>query len=343
MSADPLVPIIDRYNPGHPEHPLTFDVEAARRLEAQLESGELDEKRYKVLRKKLEPARPVIYMPLSQALTAEHDSDAHIACYSVPDFAYRLTREIIRKRPIIMVAALFEYDCPAVHGTKDPAPDGWRRQQRGKIFDLLHDHPGALQWDTRGGGKLIYGLLPRTLLTLEHMNGWKRLYTGWCNCVERKYGLKFDRACKDWQRLQRLPFVVRDGNRERHATMGDPSNIGEWVCRLAADDLPVKKTTSNARGHWKPAGSVGYGALHAAFQRRGWIDREKDPGVSWVVRCPFEIEHTTGDTYDGSTVLYAADTAKGRSLGWVHCLHGHCIDRSGDDYRKAFSAEELRT
>jgi hypothetical protein len=339
---DPLVPIIDRFAPGYPEHPLTFDQAAAAKLQTAFKAGEIDEKAYKARARKLKPALPVKYAQLSAALTSEHATDAHIACYSVPGFAYRLMREIVRERPVVMVAALFEYDCAEVHGTKEPAPESWRKEQRAKLLGLAHEHPDFFQWDTRAGGKFIYELLPRTLLTHEHSDGWKRLYTGWCNYLRRRFGLVID-PCKDWQRLNRLPFVIRDGKPERRATMGDPTTIGEWICKLEASDLPPKKTTSYARGRWKATGAVGFGALHKAFERRGWIDREKDPGVSWVVRCPFERDHSTGDTYDGSTVLYAADTKKARTLGWVHCMHGHCAHRTADDYRRAFTAEELRT
>lgn len=55
---------------------------------------------------------------------------------------------------------------------------------------------------------------------------------------------------------------------------------------------------------------------------------------SLVVQCPWEHEHTQGETGDGSTVYYPAGVNGKESAGFK-CLHGHCEGRKLPDYLEA--------
>ena len=64
--------------------------------------------------------------------------------------------------------------------------------------------------------------------------------------------------------------------------------------------------------------------LGRAFQAAGWLGAQIRPGV-WCARCPNECAHTTGSTFDSSTVLFAP--RPGHSRGLFFCSHGHCRGR----------------
>jgi hypothetical protein len=87
------------------------------------------------------------------------------------------------------------------------------------------------------------------------------------------------------------------------------------------------------------AAQAGAGLLYHLFQGRGWIDQELSPG-KWSVLCPWEAQHTTGQPYDTSTVLFAPHA--GEAWGWWHCSHAHCAGRTIHDVLALFSAQELR-
>ena len=61
--------------------------------------------------------------------------------------------------------------------------------------------------------------------------------------------------------------------------------------------------------------------LGAAFKAAGWLGRELRPGV-WAARCPNETQHTTGESLDSSTVIFAPEP--GRYRGRFYCSHAHC-------------------
>src|SRR5262249_42964146 len=82
----------------------------------------------------------------------------------------------------------------------------------------------------------------------------------------------------------------------------------------------------------------GDGVLLHAFQARGWIGEQAEPG-KWEVLCPWNQSHSKGEDYDGSTVLFPP--ANG-SLGLFYCSHSHCANRGYRDVLALFSKEELK-
>ncbi len=63
---------------------------------------------------------------------------------------------------------------------------------------------------------------------------------------------------------------------------------------------------------------------------------------SLVVQCPWEHEHTQGETGDGSTVYYPAGV-NGRESAGFKCLHGHCDGRKLPDYLEAIGYAAVAT
>lgn len=60
----------------------------------------------------------------------------------------------------------------------------------------------------------------------------------------------------------------------------------------------------------------------------------EDRDGALVVACPWEHEHSTGTTGDGSTVWFPAGT-NGYPSGHFKCLHGHCAGRTDQDFKAA--------
>jgi P4 family phage/plasmid primase-like protien len=84
--------------------------------------------------------------------------------------------------------------------------------------------------------------------------------------------------------------------------------------------------------HGRAACEPGETLLELAFEEAGMLGPVL-PGGGRAVKCPWENSHTSGTTFDSSTVLFPPKA--GSDVGWFHCSHGHCEGRSNGD---AFSA-----
>lgn len=60
----------------------------------------------------------------------------------------------------------------------------------------------------------------------------------------------------------------------------------------------------------------------------------EDRDGALIVACPWEHEHSTGETGNGSTVWFPAGT-NGYPKGHFKCLHGHCDGRTDTDFMEA--------
>jgi hypothetical protein len=117
--------------------------------------------------------------------------------------------------------------------------------------------------------------------------------------------------------------------------LGDPRGFilepPPWLVDLCTKDpvkLPGPKTG-------KPS-PVESGLFGAAFKHAGWLGEDLGGGRS-SARCPFETEHTSGNAYDGSTVIFAPE--KGGVNGFLHCSHSHCTQRPQPEFWKAIPSE----
>jgi hypothetical protein len=100
-----------------------------------------------------------------------------------------------------------------------------------------------------------------------------------------------------------------------------------------------RQPAASAPGHGRVLGdgSRNPGLLHHLFAGRGWLGRGLAPD-RWAVVCPWTDAHTAGTPGDTSCVLFAPRA--GEDLGWWHCSHMHCADRTLPDVLALFTPDE---
>jgi len=287
-------------------------------------------------------------LDLSQALARTYRTDAHFAAYATP-CARRLSRDAVDQLPhVALTTAVVDVDCPAVHGTDEPAPPLWRQQLLERFVAMRADHPGGYLYGTRGGARIVYRQATPTLLTCgRDAQEWRKAYAVLLAYLQRRYDIAGDHACGDWQRLFRLPRATRDaGKPEAWGAIGDPSAIGSLAIEASADDVAAARAASKAfraRREVDLSGvsgaADGFGVLYYALQAQGAVGRQLS-GCSYAIRCPNEAQHTTGQTGDGSTVLYLPDGA-GQELGTIHCMHSHCAGFGPREWVRFFGSADL--
>lgn len=282
--------------------------------------------------------------PLSAALSRTYATDAHFCAYT--SNGRRLTREALdRGRRIELSAAVFDIDCPAVHGSAMPAPDEWRAALLDQVAELTKVHPDPLVYMTRGGARIVYTAELTVLTSQVDAQRWSQHYMVACAYLGRRFGIVADPACKDWQRFYRLPHATREpgGQPERWPEHGDPKRIGVLMIEATRADVDAARCVSSVFVerrvlHFEPCTSSGFGLLYHLLSARGAIIRPHSGG-GHIIRCPRESAHSTGNTGDGSTVLYPP--ARGKSVGAIACLHGHCSHMRVQDWLALFSEQEL--
>lgn len=169
---------------------------------------------------------------LGDGLAREYATDAHHTAYAPDPLApRRLTRKAIEHAPVAMQLVVFDIDCPEAHRDGKAASDAWREVEAPKQRALLEAHPGAVVFDTRGGYRVVALLeQPVAIATASDAGAWSRFYLLQLGYLSRRFGIIADPACKDWQRLYRLPHATRDGgpSPERRRVLGDLRNPGVW-------------------------------------------------------------------------------------------------------------------
>lgn len=169
---------------------------------------------------------------LGDALAHEYITDAHHTAYAPdPEAPRRLTGKAIEHAPVVVQLWVFDIDCPDAHRDGKAASDAWREVESPKVDALLVAHPGAVAFDTRGGYRVVALLeAPVAITTPAEAAAWSRLYLHQLGYLSRCFGIVGDPACKDWQRLYRLPHATRDGGPlpERRCVRGDLRHPGVW-------------------------------------------------------------------------------------------------------------------
>jgi hypothetical protein len=275
------------------------------------------------------------YVPLSVALGRRYTTDAYFTCYSVAQRPYRLNSAALEHITVWMSAVVFDVDAPNKNAT-----DEWRAGELPKIVALLALHPGGFYYETKNGYRIVYAAAnPIRIVDLSDADAWKLLYPSWVRYLKRRFGIVADLACKEWQRLFRLPFVTRDGQVENRPTIGDPDKVGPWHCELAAEDMADAKISNNVNENPSSGPrSLSNGIVYNLFSDRGALGKEISAG-KWRARCPWSQSHTSGADYDSSTVVYAP--SPGKWHGAFHCSHAHCEHRDFDDVLREFTDAQL--
>jgi hypothetical protein len=314
----PLVTVMSRFARGWPDYPSPRDGDADRAW----------------------------VVPLSAALSLEFGWDAHMTGYvAEPGRNRRMRKGALDAGVVIhMTCAAFDFDC---HGLGPVESDEWRQQWRAQAEMMRAAHPDPFLYESSGGARAIYLLRePFVIRTHEDARRWSQLYLIACAYLRRRFGLIADPACNDWQRMYRLPFVVRDGSRQTWPVFGNPIQLGPLVIEGTAADKDAAArlrprvfgvASCSRRRNGKPVpGKLGilYHALHA----RGDVFEARADG-SFIVRCPNESEHGKDTTGTDSTVLFLP--AAGDELGWLLCRHGHCEGKTAAQWLSLFTAAEL--
>lgn len=287
-------------------------------------------------------------LPLSRALTRKYSTDAHFTAYATPN-GRRLKVNSLEQITVQIDTLVFDVDCDEVHGTKTPAPATWRAESREKMLALRAAHRGFFYYESRGGMRIIYRQpIPFILSSQEDAQQWKQDYAVTAAYFKRMFGLEVDPACADWTRLFRLPHATRTpgAGPEEYPTAGDADAIDALWFEPTEEDLEAAKEilprAFEAKKHvstFTPCSADGYGVFYYAMRDRGLLMREFRAGV-FVARCPNEANHSCGKTGDRSTFLYLPNT--GQPLGFIHCLHAHCVNMRPRDWRQCFSDYEWK-
>lgn len=321
MSAEPLVGIV-----AHPRTPAWPAAPHPRR------EGEL-----------LTPGR-AYRVPLSVALERRWTADAHAMAYAHPS-GRRLRAPALQTTEVRLTSFWLDVDCPDVHGSKRPAPTEWLERQRQRFAEHARRTGSApAVYATRGGVRAVYSMTadPFTVRNDRDAKEWRRLYSTAVCWLERVSGIRADIACGDWQRLYRLPNVVRDGESRAPAFI-DLVAPGQWVMDVEPCDIEAaRQRAPRAFGVAKvrdvtPCASSGFGLFYHLLQLDGAILHPRGNGC-YVVRCPNEREHTSGVSGDGSTLLYLPHA--GSEVGCIACLHSHCQSKRGADWLRHWSHDE---
>jgi hypothetical protein len=168
---------------------------------------------------------------LHDALAATWLTDAHLTQYApveipvlgadgVPTGAttpVRLTAEALTEGIAArMTCIVLDIDDEHTHGTGKPARDEWRAEVEPRL-----EATGLAWYRTRGGARGLMGLAePVEIRSKDDAEAWSRLYLDVCDHFAAEHNLTFDRTCKDWPRLMRLPNVRRGGKPARAEVHG---------------------------------------------------------------------------------------------------------------------------
>ena len=298
------------------------------------------------------------YVELVDALTREYKTDAHTTAYSVPHIERRLRDDALPKLTdgVPMRLFLADVDCPEAHKAAGgssglAAGEEWWLAEIDKVKELAVEHSAPFVFRTRGGYRILYRLPePFVIKTAADGERWTQTYLRWIAYLGRRFGIVADPGCKDWQRLYRLPHATRDdgGKPENRETIGDPSAIGAWACNPSSEDIAASEALGKKKPERRilpglaPSSYSGEGLFFHLLKAKGDIGALVDPG-KWTIRCPLESEHSKGQTFDSSTVLFAP--GYGHELGWINCKHstrGH--DRyTSRDWLRCFGESEIES
>lgn len=91
-----------------------------------------------------------------------------------------------------------------------------------------------------------------------------------------------------------------------------PTPAPFWLCQKLSKKEQV------------PTRSPADGAIGVAFIAAGMAGMRLGPD-RMAVKCPWEHEHSMGQEYDTSTVVFGPSGPSG--LGFFHCSHSHCVAR----------------
>ena len=148
---------------------------------------------------------------LREALTRTWPTDAHCTQYAPYEcpidgecgtMPVRLTKLAVQEGvPVRMVCLIGDVD-----GPNHKAPPEWRAETERRL-----DASCYAWYATRNGYRVLMTLPePFEINNAADEASWTKLYKGWCEHVNSVHQLQLDRKCSNWDRIFRLPNVVRE-------------------------------------------------------------------------------------------------------------------------------------
>ena len=163
----------------------------------------------------------------TEAFHQHWPSDAHFAPYyidgeeHIPRLNQRALPDILAKGGnVLFDLVVLDVDCPEAHTSGAPAPPHWRRGQMLALRQLPW-WKTAGYYETRGGYRLIWKLA-EPLIPSTFNNYLKGVVA-----AIKEYGVCPDELT-DWNRIYRLPNVVRDGNAQQALVRMDNLGVLTW-------------------------------------------------------------------------------------------------------------------
>lgn len=234
-------------------------------------------------------------VPVEQALADTYSTDAHFAPYYVlgKQRSPRLKGKALQRlaeqsERVLFSVGVLDVDCPVAHATNGEAPAEWRERVVQAVADLEQSEQCSVAYyHTRGGARILWRL-PEPLQAQGYLQT-----LGFARTRALQYGLRADEL-RDWQRVYRLPFVVRDGQRQNLDARLD--TLGVW--KLPAPDLFDTYDSPDWEPFELPA-HVGAGERHQTLIKLAASLRAKEQDAGEIEAALREAAASFDPPYEG--------------------------------------------
>lgn len=284
---------------------------------------------------------------LYQALTHHASAPAYFVGYKPTLVGLRLRKDclnpLFRKfiedaGGVVMHLALLDVDN---HDEGADIEEWWGNELEHKIAPLLDAHPGLIVYRSKRGYRLI-AILPDPIPLKDGSDSakWDRMYTAWCNYLNRRFNIKAD-VLLDWTRFQAVPHTKKEKDEPALdlEIIGNVEEIGYWIPELTAEDWPPEKQI----GTYDGVNFEGDCQLLQLLQSSGLRCEATEYANVYDICCPNWTSHSADSRglqdYPTKTVLYTNGP-----MGKIECKSSGCQrshpDRS-KDYLRHFPAIDV--
>lgn len=254
-------------------------------------------------------ATPGDAVPITDVFTREYAFDAFVLAHEIPrgQAPYRLTKDYLEGGTLRM--ALLFADLDAHHLTGDEL-ESWKQEQLRLARQLFAEHPG-LAYPTRSGIRLAWRIAC-------DWSEYEHLAACWYSELDARGFRGIDSTAGSFGRHMRLPFIIREGVREKPTIEGELAYL-RWRPEQPAPARQAPRPRPRARrpasDSWAPGDPVVAMALAMRLAAPGGAGK-------WHVYCPRE-RHNGGEL-TSSTVVW--------DDGRFCCLKASCRDVTYADW-----------
>jgi hypothetical protein len=154
-------------------------------------------------------------VPIPRLFGTPYEFDAYFTCHATWQ-AYRLNNayfELADRAPVRMKLLALDIDAHTLDGE---IKAGWKRETLEKLARVQRERGGFI-YETNGGFRMVW----RVSREIVHPDEWEHFYSAWVCHVSASYEIPImvsgargspgiDASCSNWNRLFRLPLVVRE-------------------------------------------------------------------------------------------------------------------------------------